>query len=204
LPSKADGSYIVKISQLFIAFFLVAMLTLAPTGAVLAHGVTLTKSDPADGAVLDQAPTQVRAWFNEEMQTGESTISVLDASGQPVDLGDGGVDLNDAYHASMLVSLPSLPDGAYTVRWHVVLLDGDPSDGEFTFYVGEKLAGEAVAASVESAPPAAPAAPEPVAATPATSGGFPAALGALGLGALIVVAGLVTVVVRYRATAESR
>jgi methionine-rich copper-binding protein CopC len=193
-----------KIRQLLITFFLAAALTLGLAGAVLAHEVILTKSDPADGAVLDQAPAQVRASFNEEMQTGESTLRVVDASGQPVDLGDGGVDLDDAYHASMLASLPSLPDGAYTVRWHVVLLDGDASDGEFTFYVGEKPAGEAVAASVDSAPPAAPAAPEPVAAPPASSGGFPVALVALGLGALIVLAGLATVVVRYRAAAGSR
>ena len=198
-----------KIRQLFVTSFLVAVLTLTLVGAALAHEVILTKSNPADGAVLDQAPAQVRAWFNEEMQTGESTLRVLDASGQLVDLGDGGVDLDDAYHASMLVSLPSLPDGAYTVHWHVVLLDGDASDGAFTFYIGEKPAGEAVAASVDSAPPAAPdapepAAPEPVSSPAASSNGFPVALVALGLGVLIVVAGLATVVVRHRATAESQ
>jgi methionine-rich copper-binding protein CopC len=192
----------VKIRQVLTTSVLVSMLMLALAGVALAHGVILTKSDPADGAVLDQAPAQVQAWFNEEMQTGESTIRVLDASGQPVDLG-GGVNLDDAYHASMLVSLPSLPNGAYTVRWHVVLLDGDPSDGEFTFYVGEKPAGEAGAASVESAPPAAPAAPDLAVAPTTSSGGFPVALGALGLGVLIVVAGLATVVVRNRAAAES-
>jgi copper transport protein len=193
-----------KIRQLLITSFLVSMLLLTLAGAALAHGVTVTKSDPSDGAALDQAPAQVQVWFNEEMQTGESTLRVVDASGQPVDLGDGGVNLDDAYHASMLASLPSLPDGAYTVRWHVVLLDGDPSDGAFTFYVGEKPASEAVAASVESVPPADPAAPEPVAAIPASSGGFPAALAALGLGALIVLAGLATAAVRHRAAAESR
>jgi len=50
------------------------------------------------------------------------------------------------------------PDGAYLVRWKVVLLDGDESEGEYVFYVGAKppLAGQPMSsgssASADSPP----------------------------------------------------
>ncbi len=129
-----------RISQLIrpASLCLAVLLALVP-GLVLAHNVELLRSDPPADALLTESPAQVRAWFNEEMQTGASTLAVYDAAGNPVDSGDGGVDLQDAYHASMVVSLPPLADGAYFVRWHVVLLDNDPTDGEFVFYVGQRV-----------------------------------------------------------------
>jgi len=130
------------------------MLVLAPTSPAAAHSVELLKSDPPGGSVLSASPARVTAWFNEEMQTGVSWLRVYDESGKQVDAGDGGVDLTDAEHASMLVSLPgALPDGAYEVRWQVVLLDGDPSEGSFNFYVGSRGAAAAtLAASAALAP----------------------------------------------------
>jgi hypothetical protein len=87
------------------------------------------------------------------MQSGVSKLQVFDASGAQVDQGDGGVDLNDPAHASMVVLLPALGEGAYKVRWQVVLLDGDPTTGEFSFYVGS--AGAAAATLEASAAAAA-------------------------------------------------
>lgn len=121
------------------AVLLVFLLLAMSISSATAHSVELIRSEPADGQVLGQSPAQVTAWFNEEMQTGVSTIQVFNADGDQIDNGDGGVDLNDPDHASMIVTLPSLPDGAYFVRWHIVLLDGDPTDGNFTFFVGEKI-----------------------------------------------------------------
>jgi hypothetical protein len=86
---------------------------------------------------LDESPPEVIAWFAEELVSGESSITVFNTQGNQVDNGDGGVDLNDLDHASMIVTLPSLPDGSYTVQWHAVLLDGDATDGAFAFAVGE-------------------------------------------------------------------
>jgi len=124
--------------RILIALALAVLLL--PAGAAVAHEAELLKSDPSAGAVLEQAPERVTAWFNEELQTGPSTLQVFDAEGRQVDGGDGGVDLNDPDHASMIVSLPPLPDGVYMVRWHIVLEDGDATDGAFAFAVG---AGEA-------------------------------------------------------------
>jgi methionine-rich copper-binding protein CopC len=182
-----------------VALSLAIFLSFLFAGMAAAHNVQMTRSDPAAGAVLAESPAQLVAWFNEEMKTQISTIQVFDASGQQVDKGDGGVDLNDPYHASMAVSLPPLPNGAYTVRWHVVLLDDDPTDGEFTFYVGEKPAGD-IAVSQVSAPeaPAAGAA-NPADAEPTDdTSGLPIAWVALGLGVLVLVAGLAALLLRSR------
>ncbi|MCB9423083.1 MAG: copper resistance protein CopC [Ardenticatenaceae bacterium] len=124
--------------------------------AVFAHDATVIKSEPADGAVLAESPSEVTAWFEEELVSGQSTMSVLNIQGVQVDNGDGGVNLNDPDHASMIVTLPPLSDGVYTVQWHATLLDGDASDGSFTFTIG---AGQEAVTSVA-----------PAVATPASSG----------------------------------
>ncbi len=124
---------------ILLALGLVALLASAGLGAgAAAHGPeVLIKSDPSDGAVLEESPPQVITWFSTELETGSSTLQVFDAEGRHVDKGDGGVDLNDPDHASMIVSLPTLPDGVYTVRWSALLFDGDVVNEEFTFSVGK-------------------------------------------------------------------
>lgn len=131
--------------------------------AAQAHSVVVERTEPETGAALKQGPAQVAIMFNEELDTHLSTIKVFNADGQRVDLKDGGVDLTDPDHASMIVHLPDLAEAAYIVRWHVVLDDGDATDGAFTFTVGNAApitepltvaapAAESVAAPVALAP----------------------------------------------------
>lgn len=133
--STISSSYYRYVMLLALGLALLALVLSVRRAA--AHSPELVKSDPPNGAVLKQAPTQVTAWFSEELITGQSTLQVFDSTGRQVDNGDGGVDLNDPDHASMIVKLPALPNGAYAARWQVVLEDGDTTDGEFTFSVGE-------------------------------------------------------------------
>ena len=104
----------------------------------------MLSSFPENGAIIAEAPGVITAVFNEEMQTETSNLQVFDADGNQVDNEDGGVDLNDPNHASMQVSVPSLSEGEYTVRWQVVLLDGDGTAGAFNFFVGDQAAASAV------------------------------------------------------------
>ena len=127
---------------------LTVLLLATAVSLVSAHAVSLLRSDPANGSVLNQSPAEIHAWFGEEMKTGVSTLQVFSAAGQRVDNGDGGIDLNDPNHASLVVSMPPLPDGEYLVRWYVVLLDDDASESSFNFYVGD----EASAAAANFAP----------------------------------------------------
>lgn len=117
---------------------------------VYAHA-GLVDSSPADGEILEQPPRQVIARFNQELDSQSSSLRVFDAGGKQVDQGDGGVDLNDIEHKSMVVSLlPDLPAGEYTVRWEAASMeDGDPTQGEFTFVVDGE---ETTANTMDEAP----------------------------------------------------
>lgn len=123
-----------------VVLLIIGLLMLPAVG--YAHLVELVSSFPENGAVLTQPPDVITAVFNEEMQSS-STLQVFDTAGNQVDSGNGGVDLNDPDHASMVVGVPALAEGAYTVRWQVTLLDGDATTGAFNFFVGNKAAATA-------------------------------------------------------------
>lgn len=110
---------------------------------VSAHS-ELVSSEPEDGQVLSESPSQVRALFSEELETQTSSLQVIDSGGNQVDNGDGGADLDDLEHKTMLVSLPqSLPNGTYTVQWTAVSAeDEDAEQGEFTFVIGSTTTGD--------------------------------------------------------------
>ncbi len=101
------------------AMALALALSLSMPGISQAHDVAPTKTEPADGAVLAQSPDKVTAWFPEEIVAEKTTFQVFDAQGKQVDLGKGGVDLNDPSHMVLVVGLPKLAEGVYTVKWDV-------------------------------------------------------------------------------------
>ncbi len=119
------------------AWCLALLVSTLVVATVAAHAL-LIKSEPEDGSQLVQAPEQVTAWFTQELDTRFSTIQVFNSESSQVDTGDGGVDLFDPNHTSLVVSLPaSLPEGAYRVHWTAVSTeDSDLTEGEFTFAIG--------------------------------------------------------------------
>ena len=137
-------------ATLIVATTVVAVLALFVANAA-AHAL-LVKSEPEDGAVLERSPERVVAWYSQELDARKSVLRVFDAAGRQVDNGDGGVDLNDPDHTSMLATLPELPHGTYLVRWAAVSADdGDATQGEFRFSVGT--------AEASTEPPATSASP---------------------------------------------
>ncbi len=113
-----------------------SLMVAVVAGSAEAHEIEIVRSDPAADSVLEKSPEVVVIWFSDEIQSEGSTLEVFNDKGEQVDNGDGGIDLDDPEHASMRVTLPHLPGGAYIVRWHAVLPDGDASEGEFGFFVG--------------------------------------------------------------------
>ena len=94
------------------------------------------RSEPMAQGTVEGTPFVLKTWFNQELMSA-STIKVLDQAGTQVDLGDGRVDLDDPDRKLMVVSLPELPVGVYTVAWASLSAeDGDWADGTFTFGVG--------------------------------------------------------------------
>jgi methionine-rich copper-binding protein CopC len=110
-------------------------LVLASTGNAFAHA-RYDRSEPPAGSMVDGQPFVLKTYFTQEL-TSKSTIQVVDANGQQVDMADGRVDLDDPDRKLMVVSLPALPEGVYTVQWGSVSAeDGDSETGTFAFGVG--------------------------------------------------------------------
>jgi copper resistance protein C len=110
---------------------LVALL-LAPSPA-WAHAFP-DHSDPRVGHTVDAAPTQVRIWFDGEIEPLFSTIRVENARGQRVDKGDGHVDAKDNTVLEATVR-PGLAPGEYRVFWSVIARDGHRTEGDYPFRI---------------------------------------------------------------------
>jgi methionine-rich copper-binding protein CopC len=181
---------------------LAGLLLLPTADAATAHD-ELVGSDPAPGAALDSAPAAVRLDYSADVLAFGAAVIVADADGDPWQAGEPVLD-----GSSVSVPLdPSLPDGAYEVRWRVVSSDGHPITGLVPFTVGDVAeatdepstgsTGATVPDDADPAPSAGEAAdpatggsgatgsdPAPSWRTPAIAGG--GAVLALGLYALVV------------------
>ncbi|MFJ6085481.1 copper resistance CopC/CopD family protein [Streptomyces sp. NPDC092369] len=105
---------------------------LAGAGPASAHAA-LNGSDPAQGVVVDKAPTEVALTFSEKVATSSDSLRVLDPKGKRVDTGKP-TETSGTTYAVPLHS--GLPDGTYTVAWQVVSADSHPVAGAFTFSIG--------------------------------------------------------------------
>ncbi|MEU9285827.1 copper resistance protein CopC [Streptomyces sp. NPDC048275] len=115
------------------------LLLLAVVGSVLAGAApasahaALTGSDPQQGAVVEQAPTQVSLTFSEQVALSDGSLRVLDPKGKRVDTGKA-TNLSGTTYGVKLHS--GLPDGTFTVTYQVVSVDSHPVSGAFTFSIG--------------------------------------------------------------------
>ncbi|MFI7499480.1 copper resistance CopC/CopD family protein [Streptomyces sp. NPDC049687] len=121
-----------RVRMLVLLFLAVTGALLAGAGPASAHAA-LTGSDPAQGVVVDKAPTQVTLTFSETVSMNDDSLRVLDPKGARVDSGKPSNTSGTSY----AVQLHSgLPDGTYTVTYQVVSADSHPVAGAYTFSVG--------------------------------------------------------------------
>jgi copper transport protein len=117
-----------------IALISALALLLATAGTAWAHP-SLTRSEPPANAVLDEAPRQVRVWFDEAIESGHGNLSVYDGQGRRVDNIDTRYEPGP--EPGLSVTLPGLPQGSYVVVWRVISQgDGHSVGGAFAFGVG--------------------------------------------------------------------
>ncbi|MFW6069048.1 MAG: copper resistance CopC family protein, partial [Chloroflexota bacterium] len=133
-----NRSYLTAAFVLLLTF---GLLLLGPARPARAHAA-FSHSDPAPGSVLPEHTHQVTIWFTEPLEPEFSEIQVLNTEGQQVDNGNSEVLPDD--ETAMTVSLPTLPDGTYTVVWrNVSTVDGHSLRGSFVLSFGEALPGAA-------------------------------------------------------------
>lgn len=96
-------------------------------------------SAPADGQVVSVLPSEVRAWFTEDVAPLADGLEVWSPSGKRVDDGN---PTQGATTKSIRVGLAQSPEeGTFTVVWRVISVDGHPIQGSFEFSVGAPSAG---------------------------------------------------------------
>ncbi|MFF8672261.1 copper resistance CopC/CopD family protein [Streptomyces sp. NPDC015242] len=105
---------------------------LAGAGPASAHAA-VTGSDPAQGAVVDQAPSRISLTFSEQVALSGDSLRVLDPEGKRVDTGEPSAVSGATYAVRLR---PDLSDGTYTVAYQVVSADSHPVAGAYTFSIG--------------------------------------------------------------------
>ena len=118
----------------WMVLLIVSMLCLLNASSVLAHAM-LVKAEPAKRASLTTAPSQVRLWFNEEIEPAFATLSVLDVNKKTVTEEKVVVDSGDP--KSIILKLPEMQPGRYTVKFRVLSVDGHVVDSEYEFTIKE-------------------------------------------------------------------
>ena len=129
------GSMIVSVHAKVLASIVIALSMIVHTAPVFAHA-QLIKAEPARRATLDKAPTEVRLWFNEEIEGAYTSLSVLGANKKPVTDAKPQVVSDDP--KSIVLPLSELRPGKYTVKFRVLSVDGHIVDESFNFKVKNK------------------------------------------------------------------
>lgn len=129
-----------RVAALLVVLAALVAVVIGGAGPASAHA-TLVATDPAEGAVLAEAPEQVTFTFNEAVIGVPTGVRVFDARG-------GEVASTASVSGSELhVELDEeVGDGTLVVVWRLVSEDGHPIGGSLTFSVG------APSATVEKPP----------------------------------------------------
>lgn len=113
-----------------------AMVLCVYAAPALAHSM-LVKAEPPRRAVLTQSPAQVQLWFNEEIEGDYASLVVLDAEKHPVTEIKPQLAPDD--RKSIVLPLPELMPGKYSVKFRVLSVDGHVVESYFDFSVKGKV-----------------------------------------------------------------
>ncbi|MEX1031584.1 MAG: copper resistance protein CopC [Paenibacillaceae bacterium] len=110
---------------------LLLVLSLIP---IQAFGHTaLVEMDPKPDSQLAQSPEHVLLLFSEKLEAiSDQSLFVEDDAGKSIEAGSAEIGNKGK---SILLTLPELSKGTYTVRYHVMSLDGHMVEGDYDFTV---------------------------------------------------------------------
>lgn len=108
------------------------LLFLFSSANVMAHA-QYERSDPGRRSIVTRPPEMIKIWFTEQLEPAYSTIIVKNKKGELVTEESATVDAKDK--KLLLLKLPELPPGKYTVFYKVLSVDGHVVDSKFKFKV---------------------------------------------------------------------
>jgi methionine-rich copper-binding protein CopC len=131
--------WVVRTLKLAVMGVVMAMAICLHVTPVLAHAA-LVKTEPPRRAILAKAPSQVQLWFNEEIESAYASLIVLDINKNPVT--EVKPQLASDNQKSIVLPLPELTPGKYSVKFRVLSLDGHVIQSSFDFTVKGNLQGK--------------------------------------------------------------
>jgi methionine-rich copper-binding protein CopC len=114
------------------ALFLALVSWVLGAGLAAAHSA-LQRAEPSVESKLKWPPSEVKLYFTGRLEPAYSTVRVRDDKGAEVDQQDTRVDPSNPL--LLRAALQPLERGAYTVIWRVLSVDGNVTQGRYTFRV---------------------------------------------------------------------
>jgi hypothetical protein len=114
------------------AMSLLTLAMLAAASPAFAHAI-LERASPLVGSEVPAPPHEITLTFTEGVEPLFSTIEVRDAHGAAVATGKARTDKGN--NRRLVVELPALGSGAYTVTWHATSVDTHKTEGSYQFIV---------------------------------------------------------------------
>jgi len=109
-----------------------ALLLLIISTVTVAHTKSVS-SDPAPRSIINRSPQVISISFTQDFEPTYSTITVKNSDGKLVTEEKATVDTENKKH--LILSLPPLPCGKYTVSYKVLSLDGHTISSRYTFRI---------------------------------------------------------------------
>lgn len=147
---------------------MVALGALSPSEPASAHN-SLVSSDPADGATLVAAPTQITWVFDNPVPLETLTVTLIDPTGARSEITGSTHGPNG--DTEVVTPLPAIGPGPISLRWRLVSSDGHAITGRVDVTVAAPTATTPTTAATPPAPAADPAT------TPTTPGATPSSEG---------------------------
>jgi len=120
IPTCARGSFLALVAWIL------------GVGLAPAHSA-LQRAEPPVESKLKRSPTEVKLYFTERLEPAYSRFQVKDDHGVQVDREDAHVDPSNPL--LLRATLQPLERGAYMVIWRVLSVDGNATEGRYTFRV---------------------------------------------------------------------
>jgi copper transport protein len=166
---------VTKPRQLLLLVAVAIVCVLGFASPARAHN-SLVSSDPADGAELAAAPSQMMFRFDKSVPLDTVSVELIDGTGIRTELEQFAH--GPAGDTEVIATLPAIGAGEVTVRWRLVGPDGHPITGRVSFTVAAAATTTAAATTLApgtstSVPAATPTSvpPPPTTTTPAIFGG---------------------------------
>lgn len=121
----------IQIRRIFLRLAILLIL-LGTTSTVFAHA-KYERSNPGHRSIVTRSPEHIKIWFSEQLEPAYSTIVVKNKDGKPVSDEKATVDVDDG--KLLMLILPKLEVGKYSVFYRVLSVDGHVVDSKFKFRI---------------------------------------------------------------------